>query len=206
MNLHDLYCTSLWEDEYSEFDTLKEEFLSCIQNHIDEISKNQSLNDVRGFQSEPSLTKIKTFYPLFEYVSRLAISACQELNFVESEIHITSSWYNLQANRSHFFPKQSHKETFTGILFLKVPENSGKLVLENLGINSLWQGLNLVHAKSKYTSQFINIKPTEGHIFMWPSYVPYSIESNLHDNQTIAIMFNILALPNGTTESLRKKD
>jgi len=37
----------------------------------------------------------------------------------------------------------------------------------------------------------MSVDPVEGFLFMWPSYLPHSVDQNNHDEERISISFNI---------------
>jgi uncharacterized protein (TIGR02466 family) len=96
-------------------------------------------------------------------------------------------------NREHV-----HGDVFSGVFYLHVPEKSGKLILQNHGINKMWDGCKLAQQKNQFTGESISVEPVEGNILLFPSYLPHSVETNNHDEERISISFNLIALPKGS--------
>jgi uncharacterized protein (TIGR02466 family) len=67
-----------------------------------------------------------------------------------------------------------HGDVFSGVFYLKAPEESGKLVLQNPAINRMWNGCALTSQKNQFTGESIRIEPVEGNIILFPSYLPTS--------------------------------
>jgi uncharacterized protein (TIGR02466 family) len=62
-------------------------------------------------------------------------------------------------------------------------------------MNPLWQGAMLTDKKNKFNADKLRLDPKEGHIFLWPSYLPHGVEPNDHDDERISISFNVIAVP-----------
>ena len=93
-----------------------------------------------------------------------------------------------------------HDRMFSGVFYLQVPEGSGRLVVQNPGINRMWDGCQMTSNKNQYTAEISNIEPVEGDILFFPSYLPHSVETNNHDEERISISFNVITIPNGTMD------
>jgi hypothetical protein len=59
----------------------------------------------------------------------------------------------------------------------------------------MWTGLSLVENKNKFTSERLQITPSDGAVFIWPSYLPHRTLPNNHDDSRISVSFNLLTLP-----------
>jgi uncharacterized protein (TIGR02466 family) len=136
--------------------------------------------------------------PLFEYICQIGLKASLDLDFVDCDIALTSAWLNINNTRQCMNNDHVHQEVLSGVFYLQVPEESGKLVLQNLAINRLWKGCNLTTQKNQFTAESIHIDPIEGNIIIFPSYLPHSVETNNHDEERISISFDLILLPKGT--------
>lgn len=197
MNLISIYSVPLWTSEYTEFEEHKEIFLAEVKTYKE---KNPSIqkSNIFGYHSPETLQELPELKPLFEYICQLAFNACVDLNFIECDIAITSAWLNINDSRQCMNSEHVHGEVFSGVFYLQVPEGSGTLVLQNPGINRMWDGCKLTSQKNQFTGESIRIEPIEGNILLFPSYIPHSVETNNHDGERISISFNIIALPKGS--------
>jgi uncharacterized protein (TIGR02466 family) len=197
MELTPIFATPVWMSVFPDFDNLKEDFLSCVENFKKENTSVEKSN-INGYQSPPTLQIQQELGPLFNYICNLCLQATKDLNFIDCDVFLTSAWVNFNDSRESMNTEHIHEETFSGVFYLKAPEGSGKLVLRNPGINRLWNGCNLTNTKNQFTGDMIKIEPEEGSLIIFPSYLPHSVEPNKHDEERISISFNILALPSGT--------
>jgi len=197
MNLMPIYSTPLWQSEYPEFDEHKEIFLKEIRTFKEQNPGIERLSAV-GYQSPATLQTVEEFRPLFEYICQMAYKSIADLDFLECDVALTGAWLNVNDSRQCMNSEHVHGEVFSGVFYLQAPEGSGKLSIVNPGINKMWNGCQLVAQKNQFTGETIRIEPVEGNIILFPSYLPHSVETNDHDDERIAISFNIIALPKGS--------
>ena len=192
-----IYSTPLWQSEYPEFDEHKEIFLKEIRTFKEQNPGIERLSAV-GYQSPATLQTVEEFRPLFEYVCQMAYKSIADLDFLECDVALTGAWVNFNDSRQCMNSEHVHTDTFSGVFYLQAPEGSRKLSIVNPGINKMWNGCQLVAQKNQFTGETIRIEPVEGNIILFPSYLPHSVETNDHDDERIAISFNIIALPKGS--------
>lgn len=196
MELIPVYSTPFWQAEYPDFQEHKEKFLDAASEYK---KQNESVekNNIYGYQSPETLQLNKEFSPLFNYVCLIASRATADLDFIDCDIFMTSAWLNINDTRQCMNYERVGRDVFSGFFHLKVPENSGKIIFHNPGLNGLWSGCDLTAEKNQFTGETIRIDPIEGNIILFPSYISHSIETNNHDDETIFVTFNIIALPKG---------
>lgn len=205
MNLLSIYSVPLWESEYPNFEGHKNEFLKAAKKYQEENpTKEVPRSNIFGYQSPDTLHRVPEFFPLFEYICQMGFKAIADLDFIDCDIALTSAWMNVNDSRQCMNDEHVHGDVFSGVFYLKAPEESGKLVLQNPAINKLWQGCYLTAQKNQFTGEKISIEPVEGNILLFPSYLPHSVETNNHDDERISISFNLIALPKGSIEYPQK--
>lgn len=198
MNIIQVFSTPIWESSFPDFESHKEKFLDTVKafrtNNPEGIQKS---NIGGGYQSPMNLTNEAELAPLYEFVCQMGLKAAFDLQLVDVDVYITAAWVNFNDTRSAANYDHVHQDTFSGVFYLQVPEKSGKLVLNNSGINPLWQACLLTDVKNKFNSEKIKVEPNEGQIFLWPSYLPHGVEPNDHDDSRISISFNVICIPKG---------
>jgi uncharacterized protein (TIGR02466 family) len=196
MNIVQIYSTPIWEASLPDFQDHRENFIQAVRDFKDLHPEGVNKSNIGGsYQSPMTLTKEPIMAPLFEFISQMGMKAAFDMQFVNCDTYITAAWVNFNSSRSAVNYDHVHQDTFSGVFYLKIPENSGKLILTNPGLNPLWQGAMLSEQKNKFTADRLKIEPVEGHIFIWPSYLPHGVEPNNHDDERISIAFNIICIP-----------
>ena len=201
MNLTTIYSTPIWQTEYPEFEEQKEIILDVCKRYRKENPEPDRKSNIGGYQSPRFLHAKEELAPLFNYIAALANNAAEDLNFVERDVFITSSWVNFNDTRQAMNAHHIHGDVFSGVFYLKAPEGSGKLCVINPGINLMWTGCSLVNEKNQFTAESVKIEPEEGQIILWPSYIPHSVETNDHDEERISISFNVIMIPKQSNSS-----
>lgn len=194
MNILQIFSTPIWQSEYPEFEENKEIFIKKIKEYQEENSSVKETN-IFGYQSPKTLQLIPDLSPLFEYICQLAYKSIQDLDFVECDVAITSAWININDSKQCMNLPHLGKEVFTGIIYLCAPEKSGSFCIKNPSINPMWSGIELSKEKNEFTAENVRIDPVEGNIIFFPSYIPHFVEPNDHDEETISISFNVIAIP-----------
>lgn len=195
MRLQPLAIIPTWESELPDFSNHQKLFIETLKTLREQEPKGVQISNVAGYHSKSNLQNYMELRPLFDYVGVMAKQACQDLNFVDCEVYITSAWSNFNDSRSCMNVEHVHGETFSGCFYLQTPPDSGKLVIHNEGINRMWQGCSLTKENNVYNAETVHLHPIEGQILMWPSYIPHSVTTNNHDLERISIAFNIIAIP-----------
>ena len=199
MDIMPIYSTPIWVSEFPEFEELQELFLTAIKDYKEQNPSTQKSN-ISGYHSPETLHGVEELRPLFEYICQFGLKAASDLNFIECDVALTSAWLNIHDSRQCMNSEHVHGDVFSGVFYLKAPEESGKLVIQNPGINRMWNGCDLTSQKNEFTAESIRIDPIEGNIVLFPSYLPHSVETNNHDEERISISFNIITLPKGSIQ------
>ncbi len=194
-----MYSVPLWQSEYPEFEEHQELFLNAIRDYKDKNpSKEIPKSNVAGYQSPDTLHHVAELKPLFEYICQIGFRACADLDFIDCDIALTSAWLNVNNSRQCMNHQHIHADVFSGVFYLQIPKESGKLVFHNSSINGMWKGCYLASQKNQFTAESVRIEPVEGNILLFPAYLPHSVETNNHDEERISISFNLIALPKGS--------
>lgn len=199
MNLLPIYTTPIWQSEYSEFSEHKSLFLDVVKKYKEENPSDKDSN-IFGYQSPKTLHTIPELSPLYQYICEMSFRAIVDLEFIDCDIALTSAWLNINDTKQCMNTEHIHDDVFTGVFHLHTPEKSGPMVIKNQAINPMWKGCKLRSNKNQLNAETIRINPDEGSIILLPSYLPYYVEPNDHDEEKITISFNIIALPKGTIQ------
>lgn len=197
MELLPIYSVPVWMSSLPDFEKQKETFLSCVRDFRKKNTQGTNKSNVAGYHSPETLQQEQQLRPIFEYACSMVMQAIEDLNFVQSDVFLTSAWVNFNDSRQCMNSQHTHGEVFSGVFYLKVPPESGKLVLINPGMNTLWSGCSLIKEKNQFTGESIKIEPEEGSFVLFPSYLPHSVETNNHDDERISISFNVMVFPMG---------
>jgi len=165
-NLVDYVKNSQYERVFAENGSMSKN-LNVLDDNID--LKNKIENEIKKF--------------LNEY-----IGVTKDIKFV-----IKSSWI-VKHKQNDYAHSHYHKGIFTGVYYVKAPENCGNLVLHNnpqfnncfsTSLNLDFEKRNLINCEGH------SIKVEEGKLVIFPSQVYHSTEKNINVDDRYCIAFDI---------------
>lgn len=110
------------------------------------------------------------------------------------EFYITDSWVNIHKRGHHAGAHVHHNSLISGVLYLKVAENSGDLVFhkEALSLVPFPPALDLdVDAYNIYNCKSWGHRPKTNDICLFPSVVMHSVDPNESDEERWCLAFNV---------------
>ena len=203
MNIFPAFSVPVWESEFPEFEQVKSNMIKATKVVEQQQPSLDHCLYLNGYQSaRNSLNSQQQFFPVFDYVSQAAIQATVDMSFVNCQAFITESWANIGKSNSSVLMNANGRDTFTAIFFYNCPEGTGNLTIYNPSNNPLWQGNMLVDQKNSFTSEKLNIQPKEGQLILFPSYLSYGIEPNNHNEESMFLTMQIIALPEDVAKNM----
>jgi uncharacterized protein (TIGR02466 family) len=191
------FITPLWQCHLPNFSQYKESFLKTVYEFKRNNESVFKSNVGGGYQSPFHLMQQEELSPLYDYILEQSVSICGQLDITQCDIGISGSWVNFNTTRSASNILHNHEGILSGIFYLKVPNNSGHLVIQNPGMNTLWEGFKFVRNRNEMTGELVNVTPEEGKIVIWQSHIMHGVFPNDHDEERISIAFNISGIPLG---------
>lgn len=183
-----LFTIPAWFDKLPEFSVYKKQMIDAAYMYRAH-NPSDSMSNMNGYQSPKLLHSIPEFNFLFTYLTQRVREAAVSTGLT-SNIGISEAWVNFNDSRECMNFQHTHGGVISGIFYLSVPAGSGSLNLVNPGINPMWEGFALRSTPNHYTSEVVTVRPTEGMIVMWPSFLPHAVGTNSHDDARISIAFN----------------
>ena len=146
-------------------------------DHILELEKTEPTakkSNFGGYQSRDNLNEESIFQELVETLTTLVN------NSVSKKIKITEMWANVNhykdCNGAHV-----HSGYLSGVFYLKVPENSGNLILCNPNVRA---------DTTEFRPDNYCIEPKELACIIFPSWLEHYVEPNMSEEPRISMSFN----------------
>jgi len=176
-----IFNTSIWGYMLTNENYNYKEYLTHIlklYNNKPSVSKS---NAGGGWQSESNLHEDPLFKPFVEniLIKQIADNILKDYNVSDYRVH--SMWANVNKNHS-FNYHHTHEGYISGVFYLQVPLNSGRLVFTNPAVRS--EG-HLIRG-SNYA-----IQPERLACIVFPSWLEHYVEPNNSYESRISISFNI---------------
>ena len=196
MNLLNVFSIPVWESIVPDFKKNQNNYIDATLGYKERNSDGLlNYNHNGSYQSIHRLQNNDQYSLAFSAASQLGAKASFDCNFIRNDVFVASAWSIINSSPTHYTLERSHRSTFTGVFFVKSPEGTGNLVLNNRAVDPLWHGLKSLGERNKFTSDNVKMKPKEGMMYLWPSYLNYRLESNKHSEESISIFFNLVCLP-----------
>lgn len=160
----------------------QQQYLSAYIAKILEISKNTPTakkSNFGGWQSQDMLQLLPEFKHLVTIIQDISTKALEP--YKTSKPHVQAMWANLNF-KHNFNAHHTHEGWLSGVFYLQVPQNSGRLIFTNPAIRS-------EQSPVRASNYVINPQPLA--CILFPSWLEHYVEPNQNDTPRISISFNI---------------
>ena len=172
-----------------------QEYNEHLEKHIITWSENDSGVKKTNMYGWHSTTDMHT-KPEYQHLVEELMMAQEEIYKAESlagEAFLGNMWANVNYkggfNRPHIHPNS----LWSGVYYVKTPENCGHLKLEDTRTMSLMSRPKTTGGEEpKHTWREVNFEPKAGRLIMFPSYVNHCVDPNESDEPRISVSFNFL--------------
>jgi uncharacterized protein (TIGR02466 family) len=176
-----IFNTPIWGYTLSNEKYHAEDYLSFIEElQIKEHSVSKS-NSNGAWQSRDNLHEEPIFKEVVDDIllRYIATDILKEYNI--EDFSVQSMWANVNGKHS-FNYQHTHEGYISGVLYLKVPRNSGRLIFTNPIIRSEQHPIRTPNYP---------INPTPLACIVFPSWLEHYVEPNTSDDTRISLSFNI---------------
>lgn len=179
--------------EIEDFDDIKDELINLIYDYKNEYPNSEVRSNRGGWQSSGTGFFHEMFSKQIEVIKNNLSKLIREYNFVVG-LDIPSMWININPKYSYNNRHTHPGANISGVFWVKIPENSGDFVFEmpdNFDC-FLLSKTNHEHKQNNNLYSALSIKPKEGSIILFPSYLPHYVEQNQSGEDRISISFNLI--------------
>lgn len=178
------FVTPLWASVVELNSSIESKCLDFVQNN-----PSVSISNRGGYQSKTILPD--GFKDIFPEVIDAIMPCVQDVaNDLGSNLSLSSAWINVN-NKGDFNVPHVHTEcAFSAILYVKTPEDCGKLIFKN-------PTESRAYPIKGNTFGFVptwEVTPSEGLVYVFPSYLEHYVEPSKADSSRISIAFNFIQI------------
>lgn len=144
-----------------------------------------------GWQSN-FIDDLPQVQPLIEHINQRLEQLRNDIEFIDQAfLRVESMWININHpysyNSNHIHPNSY----ISGVYYVKVPENSGNLVLRHpSNLISIFTPSDVIKQFNLLNSSKWNIEPKDGDLVMFPSWIEHEVTQNISGEDRISIAFN----------------
>lgn len=200
----------IWHENF-----LKESYYYklLIEKELENDPIGVKISNVGGYQTKDDLNQKLEYSKLVELIEQQSIQIHQELELVpEVKFTVMNMWGNINwsgnynSSHQHTNPPSENRisssSVISGVFYLKMPENSGKIGFQKHKVD--YSNLSLEPSTVKIPEMFLKnynnpllkssheLDTTEGDLIMFFSDVRHYVsQSQIKDNRRISISFNL---------------
>jgi uncharacterized protein (TIGR02466 family) len=180
---------SVWQRTWDKYDSTH--MIAAIEKFRTTTSGVQQSNN-GGYQSKPDLARVFELEPFFHWIAETSEPILHSMNIPIDNIVIEHAWYNENRGLGAHNQPHIHQGILSGVFYVDAPQGSGLLNLINPAMNALWPGHTTSTSHNQHTADVARVRPTTGELYLWPSYLPHSVDPNTRDTTVRkSISFNI---------------
>ena len=146
----------------------------------------------KGWHSTTEMHKIPVFEPLVKELFLMMNDIWQE-EWLDREPVLGNMWANINPPRGMNMPHLHPNALFSGVYYVKVPINSGrlKLIEPRPGAHVLMPSKKPGNPGIDFWRE-VHIEPIVGRIIMFPAWLWHSVEENKSNDIRISVSFNFI--------------
>ena len=155
-------------------------------------SKGRVISNVSGWQSSDLDIKLPVFDELKNTINKFAQDLHEYIDLKKDRLNILDNlWFNINSKGSSNRPHTHPGSVFSGVFYLKVPKNSGRIVFTNPNkLNEYHFDKDRVNSFNDYTSSYRWYEPKQSKLIMFPANLEHYVEGHTADEDRISIAFN----------------
>jgi uncharacterized protein (TIGR02466 family) len=183
MKKYELFPSNIYVENYKS----SKLYEYCINIYNDSSRKDFGVSNRLGYQSVKNLHTDEVLKPVVEGLEALLYNNLVK-DISSAKVRINAMWININPKYS-FNHIHNHTESwYSGIIYIKVPEKSGKLFFTDPRVGNTSSSTMSLY--SELNSGIEKIDAKEDSIIIFPSYLSHGIDPNLDDKHLIVVAFN----------------
>lgn len=172
-----LFETPIWGYVLNNEQYHKENYIEYLLK-LKESEPSAQKSNFGGYQTNDNLHKVGVFKEFVTVLEGLANDIFKE--FSNEKLEIVDMWGNIN-NRKDSNAAHTHGGILSGVVYLQVPEDSGRLILINPAVRSNAHAISIKNYP---------IQPQDLGCIMFPSWLEHYVEPSNSDIDRISISFN----------------
>lgn len=179
--------------DIENFIDIKNELIELIYKYKEKYPDSSTKSNKGGWQSDREGFFDSIFSKHLELIKKEITQLIKEYKFI-TDLDLPSMWININSKYSYNIKHIHPGASVSGVLWIKVPENSGDFVFEmpDLFNYTLLSKTSNQHLIQNNLMPAWGIKPKEGSMMIFPSYLPHYVDQNNNDEDRISISFNLI--------------
>lgn len=156
----------------------------CAQKAYHGYTSYGSLNDLT--------TRSPTFGALARELDRHARAFCEQIEFDvgPKDLKLDNIWINILEPMGHHSNHIHPLSVLSGTVYVSIPEDAACLRFEDPRLDRFMNAPKRKASAQETRQTFIDIKPEEGMVLFWESWLRHEVLTNRSDSERISVSFN----------------
>jgi uncharacterized protein (TIGR02466 family) len=183
----DIFKTTIFKKNIIN-DSYKSFFLNLLKKEQNN-KNNNIVSNVGGFQTKSFILKNKNIQENL-FLKNAAEFAKILNNRIELKLQLQDFWINCNNKNDYNLLHNHFSCNISGVYYIKVPKNSGRLVFQNGDLTKLnSNNYNYFNNPNFYSRYFCEVK--ENDLYLFTSETLHYVEPNKSNEERISVAFNI---------------
>ena len=177
-----------------KFDIGNNEFNNYLETEILKMQsedKGLERTNIKGWHSKDNMHLKEQFKPLVDDLYQAQKMIYEEENYL-SEPVLGNMWANVNPLDAFNMPHMHPNSLWSGVYYIKTPENCGNLKIEDPKFAGLMTMPNRKEPQPRHCARVVSYNPIAGRLIMFPSYLMHFVEPNKSNDIRISVSFNFL--------------
>ena len=187
-----LFPTPVWTIQLENFKKINEEMYEYIKEEQQKDEKGITKSNVRGWHSKDFNLDDNKPQKFISFITPAIEQVMTDMNWdkIKQTAKINNMWAIINIGGSTNLRHQHGNSTISGAYYVRAPERAGDIIFYDPRPAPVYSHPN-VETPNLLNAQVNGIKPKEGALVLFPSYLDHSVNENLSNRERIVISFNI---------------
>ena len=193
-NVYELFPDPIFHCKLENYKQINKELLNYILELQKKDKKGNNRSNRGGWHSPnfdivnpgPPINFINSFKDFLKHIIEDEIG----WEYVPNKQRVVAMWAIINKKNSYNV-KHNHQNCYlSSAYYIKKPENSGDITFYDPKESKTYR-FPEVEKHTNYSAESVTIKPEEGDLLIFPSYLYHDVGVNLSDEERIVVSFNI---------------
>jgi len=187
-----IFSTPIWTSHLNEYQDVNKRMEEYIKKQMELDSKGKKASNINGWHSENFNLKDEEVVFFINTISIKIQKAMEDMGWdlKKNKIEIPNIWSIINKRGSSNAMHIHSNSYISAAYYVKAPEKCGDIVFYDPRQSRLVRKPK-ISKLNNLNGEEVNIKPTDGLLVLFPSYLYHSVNENLSNEERIVISFNV---------------
>ena len=187
-----IFSTPIWTSHLKEFQDVNKKMEEYIKKQMELDPKGKKASNINGWHSENFNLKDEEVVFFINTISIKIQKAMEDMGWdlSKNKIEIPNIWSIINKRGSSNAMHIHSNSYLSAAYYVKAPEKCGDIVFYDPRQSRLVRKPK-ISKLNNLNGEEVNIKPTDGLLVLFPSYLYHSVNENLSNEERIVISFNV---------------